>query len=72
MYFKMGTGWAQDGHKLRQMIVLNGFYKNKLSTLDSGSWHCWNINPKTSKAPLSQTQGWWVLENGFSIGTWGW
>ena len=33
----MGTGWAQDGHKLRQMIVLNGFYKNKLSTLDSGS-----------------------------------
>ena len=28
---------TQDGHKLRQLIVLNGFYKNKLDTFDSGS-----------------------------------
>jgi len=28
--------WAQDGHKLIQLIVLNGKYKNKLDTLDSG------------------------------------
>ena len=26
----------------------------------------------TSQALLSQTQGAWVLENGFSIETWGW
>ena len=25
-----------NGHKLRQLIVLNGFYKNNLDTLDSG------------------------------------